>query len=1035
MIQLHATDIYSQASAVHPQNTHVLQELISETEGQTEAEPNPSESSSDQNQKITISGIVKDTNDEPIIGANIIEKGSVTNGTTSDEDGNFTLNVPSGATLVVSFIGYYTQEVVIGNQTNISVTLVEDANLLEEVVVTALGLERKSKSLTYSVQQVRGDELTRSKETNMINSLQGKTAGLIITPNATGAGSSSNILLRGNKSLNGNNMAMVVIDGVPMLNYSSTQQGELIKGRDGGDSFSNINPEDIASISVLKGASAAALYGSMAANGVVMITTKKGRSGVLNVDVNSNTMFEDAISLPKLQSTYGAVQTGDALAQQSWGDKITGKAKGANRLDDFFRTGSTFINSVTVSGGTEKVQSFFSYANTYANGIMPTNNFQRHQFTLRESFGLFKDRLKIDASVSYLSQKVHNRPHGSTYQSPIPGVYTFPANGDWKYYKKNYAIFDPVTHLYSQEWYTTPGADIQNPYFMIHRVPTNETREHLIAAVSFKLNITDFLNLQGRYNYDDTKDFYEQKKYSGTAAILMATPKGAYNNETYRPIQTYGDLILNFNKKFSDFEINASAGASFMETKTTSTSLASGDLILPDLFLYENFLVQAGGTIGGMISGGAANGIPNSQKRLNSTFGVFQIGYKEMVYLDVTERNDWSSALAYTNNVFYSYPSVGVTALLNEITDLGDKVDLLKVRASYSIVGNDVPAYITYPMAGIAGTITSKPFDTMKPEKLHSIELGFEASLFNRLNLDFTWYKTNSRNQYFSMDSSPGTGFTNYYINAGDIQNTGIELTAGYFFDLGNDLTWKTNFNMSYNKNKIIDLYDGLPETGIWGNMNGTLQLQAVTKVGGQVGDLWGYLLARDEKGVLVLDANGNPTLTTEKKYIGNRYSPWGLGWSNSFNYKDFNLYFLVDGMVGGVTCSMTRSVLDQWGVSQATADARDAGGVDIGNGTRMDAQKYYASVAGVQKAVGEYVYSATNFRMREASFGYTFRNLFGASKNLTLALTGRNLFFFYKKAPNDPGVSLTTGTGLAAVDYYGLPSTRSYGLNLKVNF
>jgi outer membrane receptor protein involved in Fe transport len=463
---------------------------------------------------------------------------------------------------------------------------------------------------------------------------------------------------------------------------------------------------------------------------------------------------------------------------------------------------------------------------------------------------------------------------------------------------------------------------------------------------------------------------------------------------------------------------------------------SSGDLRLPDIFIFGNFLIQKGSTVTGGGVSGAPYGTYNSRKRINSVFGTAQIGYRERLFLDVTARNDWSSALAYTSNMSYFYPSVGVSALLNEMVNLGPYVNLLKLRASYSMVGNDVPVYITYPMAGIGGVVNSKPFDTMKPEKLQSVELGFETYMLdNHFNMDFTWYKSNNFNQYFSMGSSEGTGFTSYYINAGNIQNTGIEGTVGYRFDLGKDLSWKTDFNLSYNENKIIELYDGVPETGIVGDLSGTLQLQNVTKVGGQLGDLYGKIIERDDNGVIQLDNNGNPKITADRVYLGNRFSPWNLGWSNRLSYRDFSFYFLLDGRIGGVTCAMTESHLDLFGVSQRSADARDNGGVDLGNGEKIDAQKYYGAVAGLNKAVGEYAYSATNFRLREMSLGYTFRNLIGNSNHLTLALTGRNLFFLYKEAPNDPGMSVSTGRHMTAIDFYSLPSTRTFGISLKLNF
>jgi len=975
-----------------------------------------------------VSGIVMDKEmNMPLIGVNVVVQGT-TNGTVTDLDGNFSLEVNDRDVLIFSYLGMLTITEAVGNRTIINVNMVSDTQKINEVVVTAMGIERKAKSLTYATQQLAGNELTRAKDANMINSLQGKAAGLVITPNATGAGGSSKILLRGNKSAWGNNQPLIVIDGIPMNNPETTQLAEEYEGRDGGDALANLNPDDIASLNVLKGASAAALYGSMAANGVIMITTKKGREGATRVDFSSNITLETRLSSPKLQSEYGAVVTGDQLGATSWGEKIS-NAPAKNRMKDFFRVGSSYINSVTINGGTEKVQSFVSYANTTSLGIMPTNNFYRHNMSVRETFNLFGDRLTVETSLSYIDQKATNRPHGGTYNNPLTGLYTFPANGDFNYYKNEYEVFDGGRNLYAQNWYTTIGDFSSNPYWVLNRTQSTEKRNRFMASAKANLKITDYLNIQGRLSVDQTYDKYERKWHATTSEIWAPGGNGRFRTERFEPKQFYGDMMVNFNKTFNEsWEVNASVGTSFMDTKTLKAVIDSDKLGLdqPNFFVPEN------------IRGNGSERVSSPQKRLNSVFGTAQVGYKGMIYLDVTGRNDWSSTLAFTNNISYFYPSVGLTLLVNEMVPMGDWINLLKLRGSYSIVGNDIPAYITYPMDGYnLGALEANdraPFDEMKPEKMHSMEFGFDlAMLDNHLNMDFTYYKTNNKNQYFQISAPLASGYSSYYINAGDIQNTGFEASVSYRYDINREWSWKPDFNISYNNNKIKKLDDRLADGVQLGSGAG---FRFMLKEGGSFGDIYGYVLERDENGVIqVSDSNVPVRSSSNDNYLGNVNSKWHLGWGNTVTYKDFSFYLLVDGKIGGHTIGMTQSYLDYYGVTQDTADARNNGGVDRGNGEKIPAETYYQSVAGKDSASSEYVYSATNFRLREISLGYTFRNLIAPSKNLSISLIARNLFFLYKDSPHDPGMSVSTHNGWQGFDSFGLPATRSYGINIKATF
>ena len=973
-----------------------------------------------------VSGVVMDKDaNMPLIGCNVVEKGT-TNGTVTDLDGNYTLEVGDNATLQFSYLGMSTLEEPLNGRTVINVDMVSDSQKIDEVVVTAMGIQRKAKSLTYATQQVSNQELTRAKDANMINSLQGKAAGLVITPNATGAGGSSKIILRGNKSAFGNNQPLIVVDGIPMNNPKTTQLEGEYEGRDGGDALGNLNPDDIASMNVLKGASAAALYGSMAANGVIMITTKRGRDGAARVDFSSNITIETPLAAPKLQGRYGAIKNGDQLSAKSWGERINDNdSEAKDRLNDFFRTGSTYINSITINGGTERVQSFMSYANTTALGMLPTNDFQRHNMTARETFKLFKDRLTLDASLSYITQKATNRPHGGTYINPLTGAYTFPVNGNWQDYKENFEVYDGARNLNAQNWYTSLDDFTANPYWVLNRIKSKEKRDRIMASITGKLKVTDWLNIQGRLSVDNTFDRFERKWHATTYEAWAPKGNGRYRQERFDAKQFYGDLMANFNKTWNEkWELNASVGTSFMQTQVQNMILDSDKLglVLPNVFLPEN------------IGGNGNQKTTNPKKRLNSVFGTVQFGYNGMIYLDVTGRNDWASSLAYTNNFSYFYPSVGLTLLLNEMIPMSEKINLLKVRGSYSVVGNDVEAYITHPMdhynLGQLEPNTKQPFTEMKPEKMHSMEFGLDLAMFDsRLNFDITYYKTNNKNHYFSIDAPLASGYESYYINAGNIQNTGFESSISYRWDFNSDWSWKPEFNISYNDNKIKELSDKLKDGVQLGSGAG---VRFMLKEGGSFGDIYGKSLKR-ENGMIV--TNGGAPVLGEEEYLGNVNSDWHMGFGNTITYKDFNLYFLIDGSFGGNVVSMTQSYLDSFGVTEVTADARDNGGVDLGDGTMMDAQKFYEATAGKDKAVGEYVYSATNIRLRELSLGYTFRNLLGASKNLNLSFVARNLFFFYKDSPFDPALSVSTANGWQGFDSFGMPASRSYGINLKVTF
>lgn len=988
----------------------------------------------------TVSGLVKDKEmGEPLVGVSVSVKGTK-NATMTDLNGNYTIQTSAKDVLEFKYVGMKNAEETVGNRKIINVSLSPNAESIGEVVVTAMGIKRQSETLTYSAQTVGGKDVNDIKSINMINSLQGKSAGLQITPNSTGAGGSSKILFRGNKSISGSNQPLIVIDGVPTMTNTATSQVSSDYGgeRDAGDVMSTINPDDIASITLLKGAAASALYGAVAANGAIMITTKQGMAGKVNVNVSSNTTMEMPMILPKFQDTYGAGADGTF----SWGDKLASASK--NYAKEFFRTGFTTNNSVSLAGGSENFKAYFSYGNVFSHGMTPENTYRSHNLNSKVDFKVL-DHVYIDFSAKYSNQYSKNQAAAGYLWNPLTGAYLAPRGIDWNYYKDNYEVYDPARGCNVQNWTNTELQQYGNPYWMLHRQTPISNRNRYEFGGSIKWDITPDVNIQGRMRYERGEEQFIHNAYASSVGNLYKM--GRMKNNRYFSDQLYGDVLVNYNHTWGDCALTATAGSSFTKTKTAHVDLwaegdqfkapGDGNVYYPNIFTPNNYYKNMS-TLG---KGDAMN----TEKRLNAVFATAQVGFKEAVFLDLSARNDWSSALAFTESCSFFYPSVGASVLLNKLVPMGEQVNLFKFRGSYSIVGNDVPIYMSNPRYTLeeSGSISAPDkaaFRTLKPEKTHSLEFGFDGTfLNNRLDFSFTYYKTNTKNQFFSVSAPYESGLRNRYVNAGNVQNQGFEASVGWHQQFNADFSWSTNFNISYNENKIKELVEGLENGLTIASWQGA---KVVLNEGGSYGDLYVRQIKRDEAGKPVKNADGKPVLMgdniDEMKYAGNMNAKVNFGWSNTFHYKDFTLSFLIDGKFGGRVLSATEATLDGWGVSERTGNARNAGKVVV-DGVEFDPQLWYTETGSSNfnnsYATEFYVYKGTNVRMRELSLGYTFRNLFGNGKNLTAALIARNLFFFYKDAPCDPDVSMGTGNGVQGVDIFNLPSSRSLGLNLKLNF
>lgn len=993
----------------------------------------------------TVRGRVVDVSGEPLIGATIREKGG-TRGTVTDIEGNFILSVPDSAVLQVSFVGYESIEVSVGGRKTLEIQLRENTVMLDNVIITALGLEKKEASLAYSIQKVKGEELTRMKEVNMITALAGKAAGVQINKNSSGIGGSAKVSLRGIRSASGDNQPLYVIDGVPMLNIGTEQAYSAIGGtanagnRDGGDGISNLNPEDVESISILKGAPAAALYGSQAANGVILITTKKGNTArQRNIYFSTGLTFDKAFSLPKMQNCYGVSDVVD-----SWGEKAY--LPTSNELNDFFRTGLTSITSVSVNYGNEKIQTYFSYANTTGRGIVDKNQLTKHNINLRETAVMFNQRLKLDGNVNVMRQIVKNKPvSGGFYMNPLVGLYRFPRGEDLSYYKDNYEIYDPERKLGIQNWHTFTEDFEQNPYWIQNRIQSKETRMRSIISLSANLRINSWLTVQARGSVDYISDKMRQKFYASTAPALCGA-NGRYIEMDYQETLIYGDVMAMGKRKWEDFTLDVAIGGSINDKNVNSTRYDSKNASLKyaNVFNLANIVMNGSASIDQKI---------DSRRQLQSVFGTAQVGYQDKVFLDLTARNDWASTLAYTSHEKsgFFYPSAGLSFLIDKWIQLPEWISFAKLRGTYSKVGNDIPQFITNSVSHITagGELQANdaaPFKEMEPEMTHSVEVGTEWRFFqSRLGFNLTYYRTNTHNQFFKLPALAGDMYAYRYVNAGDIQNRGWELTVDATPVLTPDFTWKTSLNFSSNRNKIKELHEELKEL-VYGPSSFSSSYAMKLVKGGSIGDIYGKAFVRDVEGNIVYQTEGDhkglPAVEGEGNTIkvGNANPRFIMGWNHTFSYKGFSLYFLLDWRYGGKILSQTQAEMDLYGVSQVTALARDRGYVTL-EGQQIDNVKgFYKNIVGGRARVTEYyMYDATNLRLREVSLNYTFPKKWMQKtkvlKDLQLAFVARNLCFLYKKAPFDPDLVLSTGNDNQGIEVFGMPTTRSLGFTVKCEF
>ena len=981
----------------------------------------------------SVQGIVKDAVG-PIVGATVITKDGMS-GTTTSMDGSFTLTkVKDGDVIVISFIGYQTQEIPYVGQTMLDVTLQEEATALNAVVVTALGIKREEKALSYNVQQVKSDEITTVKDANFMNSLVGKVAGVTINAGAGGAGTSSRVIMRGMKSLEKSNAALYVIDGIPMYNNSfGGDAGGTMTAQVGSESIADINPEDIESINMLTGPSAAALYGSDAANGVVLINTKRGAEGKTTVTISNTTMFSKAYMLPEMQNRYGTSNT-----TFSWGDKINGTFD----AKDFFNTGTNVINSVSLSTGTQKNQTYISVSTTNAADIIPEAEYNRYNFTARNTTKFAKDKLTFDFGASFVIQNNQNQVSQGKYYNPLPALYLFPRGDDIRKYQI-YERYDATAGYMKQFWDLSFLDGTENPYWEVNRELFENTAQRYTFNATLKYDITSWLSLTGRARLDNMSMNYTRKIYA-SSNTLFASEYGNYQDNKVNHSNVYADVLLTVDKRFfnDDLSLMFNLGASIVDDQNNGSGFEGNLANLPNKFSLNNIDMRHAETR------------PYAERWHDQTQAIYatlQLGYKGMLYLDATFRNEWSSALAFTDHVNIPYPSVGLSAVISSMADLSKAgISFLKVRASYAEVGNAPRRFITgvntpISTGGIISSDTYAPAVNLTPERTKSVEAGLNIKFLDDMVwLDATYYNTNTYNQLFEYDAPPSTGYRKAFINAGRVNNWGIEAALG-FQNTWRDFHWSTSFTFSMNRNTIKELVpdgavdvSGNPVTVDEVNMDyGGYRMKI--KKGGSIGDFYVTGLKTDEFGQIYVDPNSNTVSTDPDTWIygGNTEARSRVGWSNRFSWKGISLSFLFDARIGGEGVSATQAVMDRFGVSKASADARDAGGVWItGDQFIPDVKTFYGNNGNGMANLAYYVYDMTNIRLRELTIGYDLpRSWFKDKLGMTVSLVGRNLWMIYCKAPFDPELTASTGTYYQGIDYFMQPSTRNIGFSVRLQF
>ncbi|MDX9881669.1 MAG: SusC/RagA family TonB-linked outer membrane protein [Prolixibacteraceae bacterium] len=992
------------------------------------------------NQERTVSGTVTDEKGVPLVGVSIVIKGTL-KGTTTDFNGKYSLSVPNDQTVLqFSFIGFVVQEIMVADQSAINVTLREDTKAIEEVVVTALGIEKSKKSLTYSTQQVDMSSLTTIKDVSLGNSLAGKIAGVSITASsgASGVGGDPRIIIRGDRSINGVAQPLIVVDGIQM-------------GSSGGV-LSGINSDDVQSMNVLKGPAASALYGSSAQNGVIVITTKKGKAGAPKIDVNSVSTFDLPYLYPEFQDEYGQGTGGAFNAQEyvrSWGPKMTGQtvtdwtgkqtklSPQPNNVKDYFRTGTNLVNSFSYSAGTDKSTAYFSYSNTLAQGVLEDNKLVRHNFNLRLNTELF-NKLNMDFKITYFNQNLKDKPvTGDDLFSPMFQLLKMPRSIRTQDIKAA-SYYDAEFSLKQLTW--APNAtEVINPYWAEAGYENPATSNRVNTLLNLRYDFTSWLYIQVRGGMNVSNNDEEQKTYWGTQYINSG--QGNYLTRFSKARQLSSDVLLVFNKELTkDFRLGVNLGAEVVDSQGRSMESTTNGLTAENKFaLSYAKSIQSSDS--------------ESRVQRQSVYGMGQLSFRDYLFLDVTARNDWSSTLPAPHEYFY--PSVGLTAIVSDIVKLPDFISFAKLRGSYAEVGNGAgfaQIYNTFSSAATGPVGTFYPSSTkmpvnLIPEKTKSWEAGADFKFMDgRIGVDFTWYKSNTLNQLVRVTTPASSGYSQSWINCGNIQNTGVEIMLSGTPVKTANFEWNVDLNFSKNNNEVIELTDILKAYEIDSPNLSVGSTWAI--VGKPFGEIYTYGFVKNEQGQVVVDAMGLPKVSYTNNpmpntYLGNFNYDWQSGLINTMRYKRWNLSFLIDLNYGGVRQSATEAMMLETGTSKASLFGRETGILIDGvkedgskNDKWIDAQTYSALLGGrISNGAGEpFNHEATNSRLRELSIGYTVPVRSNVVKALRVSAIGRNLFYIYNGCSwFDPDVSYDVNRNGQGAESAFLPGSRTLGINIKL--
>jgi len=1029
---------------------------------------------------LDIHGQVTDHNGLPLQGATVRVKGT-DHFTVSEKNGSFRLPVDRNAgsiMVVVSMIGYGTMEKEVKNPSIALVFKLQPVQrLLDSVVVTALGITRQERSLGYAYSEVKGEELTRVRENNPVEALSGRVAGLEVNATNSGVGRSTKVTLRGVKTIGGDSQPLYVIDGIPIDN-TTPGQADTYGGYDLGDGSSIINPDEIETISVLKGGAAAALYGSRAANGVILITTKKGSKKGMLVDYNSNMVFDRIRNRYDYQEQYGAgsgnllprdVATAKGYAQSSWGPKFNADSmsyifngtkepyvNANNSISHFFRTGVTLTNSIGLSTGDEKNQLRVTYTNLYNNDVVPQSGLKRNNASIRGTSQL-SNKFSIDAKIAYLNEKVNNRPALSDNPNNIGYVLSGVAPNIDINWLETYK--DPVTGKYVN-WNNNPYQ--VNPYWAINEQPNTSTKDQLNGFITLKYKILPTLSIQARSGMDYSG--FHFREFMNYSTPFNESGGLSLIDRTIRETNT--ELLINFGKQVHKFWIGANAGANRMDYQGNILNTLGRDISIPGIQSINNFQTVL------------SNELIN-RKRINSIYGALNLAYENYLYVDLTARNDWSSTLAQGNNSFF-YPSVSSSFIFSELIPKNKILSYGKLRASFAQTGTDaispyalkltygsdilVPTIGGYAIGGVA--VSRVPFLKLKPSISNAFEVGTNLAFFDsRINLDLTWYQTNTRNQILEAPISTTSGYVTAIINSGNIQNKGIEITLGLKPIVSRIFNWEINLNFAQNRNKIIQLSPLVSKyytlaSARWANAS------IVAQEGERYGIIVGHDFLKDSiSGKLILDANHLPQYDPTDKKLGNSQYDWTGGINNKFTYKNISFSFLLDIKQGGNIYSMTNLLAYSTGRQKGTLAGREewvssekarvaagataanwvaTGGLPVSgidaNGKDVSAyvnpQTYWQRVAGNIPAA--FIYDASYIKVRQISLDYAIPASIIKNTHLkecTISLVARNPFILSQHVPNiDPESSYNNSNG-QGFEYGSLPTRRSYGINLYLKF